>query len=304
MTRAVAMCLRVIRGKPEPSVRLRRKGVMTLMKCKTLLLAILTVELLAAAIEVQAAPTLDQANENPFSGFAQIAGEYRAQTFTVGITGTLSRFEVELFGVGATGSAVFEIWNTTSGQPVAVPGTALASATIEFSGVDHAFVGADLSPGISVRAGDVLAIVLKGGASQLAYWDHTADLYPSGSAFTTADPTGPWISIGGFGGAQDFNFRTFVDTAPAVLLQTLHDDVTGFGPARILERTVAQAQVYYAVPDIQATCAALRFFDYEVRVIWKLSKATRKAASWKITKAQMDDWLGQSGSIQIALGCT
>jgi hypothetical protein len=79
---------------------------------------------------------------------------------------------------------------------------------------------------------------------------------------------------------------------------------TGFGPAKILERTVAQAQVYYAVPDIQATCAAMRFFDYEVRWIWRLSKATRKATSWKITTAQMDDWLGQSGNIQIALACT
>ncbi|MGB7904801.1 MAG: hypothetical protein WCF43_08920 [Steroidobacteraceae bacterium] len=269
------------------------------------LVAILAAGLLAVPMAVQAAPTLDQANDSPFAGFAQIAGEYRAQTFTVGITGTLSRFEVQLFGVGATGNAVFEIWNTTTGEPTAIPGTALASATISFSGVNHTFVGADLTPGISVRAGDVLAIVLKGGASQLAYWDNTGDLYPSGSAFTTdtADPTGPWIQIGGFPGSRDFSFRTYVDVTPATLLQTLHDDVTGFGPARILEKTVAQAQVYYTVPDIQATCAAMQFFDYEVRVIWKLSKATRKAASWKITTAQMDDWLGQSGNIQIALAC-
>ena len=47
----------------------------------------------------------------------------------------------------------------------------------------------------------------------------------------------------------------------------------------------------------------MRFFDYEVRVVWRLSKATGKAASWKITTAQMDDWLGQSGNIQIALAC-
>jgi len=269
------------------------------------LVAILAAGLLAGPMAVHAAPTLDQANESPFTGFAQIAGEYRAQTFTVGLTGTLSRFEVQLFGVGAPGNAVFEIWNTTTGQPAAIPGTALASATISFSGVDHAFVGADLTPGISVRAGDVLAIVLKGGAGQLAYWDNTGDLYPSGSAFTTAtaDPTGPWISIGGFPGSRDFSFRTYVDVTPATLLQTLQADVTGFGPARILEKTVAQAQVYYAVPDIQATCAAMQFFDYEVRVIWRLSKATRKAASWKITTAQMDDWLGQSGNIQIALAC-
>jgi len=269
------------------------------------LVAILAAGLLAVPMAVHAAPTLDQANDNSFTGFAQIAGEYRAQTFTVGITGTLSRFEVQLFGVDATGNAVFEIWNTTAGEPAAIPGTALASATISFSGVNHTFVGADLTPGIPVRAGDVLAIVLKGGADQLAYWDHTGDRYPSGSAFTTAtdNPTGPWILIGGFGGALDFNFRTYVDVTAATLLQTLHDDVTGFGPARILEKTVAQAQVYYAVPDIQATCAVLRFFDYEVRVIWRLSMGTRKPASWKITTAQMDDWLGQSGSIQSALGC-
>ena len=267
--------------------------------------AILAAGLLAGPLAVQAAPTLDQANESPSTGFAQIAGEYRAQTFTFGITGTLSRFEVQLFGVGATGNAVFEIWNTTTGEPAAIPNPALASATVSFSGVDHAFVGADLTPGIPVRAGDVLAIVLKGGAGQLAYWDSTGDLYPSGSAFTTAttDPTGPWIRIGGFGGARDFNFRTYVDVTPASLLQSLHDDVTGFGPARILEKTIAQAQVYYAVPDIQATCAVMRFFDYEVRMIWRLSKATRKAAAWKITTAQMDDWLGQSGNIQIALEC-
>jgi len=280
---------------------------MTLQRCKMLVLAILAVELLAAPMAVQAAPALDQANDGPFTGFAQIAGEYRAQTFTVGMTGTLSRIEVQLFGVGATGSAVFEVWNTTAGgQPVAVPGTALASATIDFSGVNHTFVGADLTPGVSVSAGDVLAIVLKGGPPQLAYWDHTGDLYPSGSAFTTstADPTGPWIIIGGFPGARDFNFRTYVDVSPAVLLQALLADVTGHGPARILEKTVALAQTYYDNDDIQATCAVLQFFDYEVRVIWKLSNATRKPAAWKITTEQMDDWLAQSGSIQIALGCT
>jgi hypothetical protein len=266
------------------------------------LMGLLAAGLLAGPMAIQAAPTLDQANENPYTGFAQIAGEYRAQTFTVGITGTLSRFEVELFG---TGSAVFEIWNTTSGQPVAIPGTALASATITFSGVNHTFVGADLAPGISVNAGDVLAIVLKGGPSQLAYWDHssdpfdsTIDPYPSGSRFTTAtlDPAGPWIRVGGFPGPSDFNFRTYIDVDPATLLRTLRGDVAGFGPAGILEKTVAQALVYYAVPDIQATCAV-------VRVIWQLGKATRKPAPWKITMAQMDDWLGQSGNIQVALEC-
>lgn len=90
---------------------------------------------------------------------------------------------------------------------------------------------------------------------------------------------------------------------PAALLQTLHSNVTGAGPGKILEKTVAQAQTYYAVPDVQATCAVMRFFDYEVRVIWRLSNVTKRSAPWKITTEQMDDWLGQSGSIQIAIGC-
>ena len=90
---------------------------------------------------------------------------------------------------------------------------------------------------------------------------------------------------------------------PGTMLQQLLTDVTGVGPGKSLAKTIKLAQTYYAVPDVQATCAVMRFFDYEVRVIWKLSKATRKVAPWKITTEQMDDLLGQSGSIQIALGC-
>ena len=84
---------------------------------------------------------------------------------------------------------------------------------------------------------------------------------------------------------------------------SLLEELQGVGPGKILERTVARAQVYYAVPDIQATCSVMRFFDVEVRAIWRLSMVTRRSAPWKITTEQMDDLLGQSGSIQIAIGC-
>jgi hypothetical protein len=190
------------------------------------LLAIFSLGLLAGPTVAHAVPALDQANDAPFTGFAAIAAEYRAQTFTVGRTGVLSRFEVQLFGVGATGSAVFEIWSTASGRPVAIPGTALGSATLSFSGVNHAFVSAELTPGIPVNEGDVLALVLKGGAFQQAYWDYssdpnnpTADPYTRGSRFTTStsDPTGPWIPLSGFPGPSDFNFRTYVEIAPAAI---------------------------------------------------------------------------------------
>lgn len=107
--------------------------------------------------------------------------------------------------------------------------------------------------------------------------------------------------------ASAFNAMAITATPPvpdvASLLRQLRAAVTGKGPGRILERTTAQAQVYNDVPDRQSTCAALRFFDIEVRATWKLSKLAKKPASWKITSEQLDDWLGRSGAIQIALAC-
>jgi hypothetical protein len=47
----------------------------------------------------------------------------------------------------------------------------------------------------------------------------------------------------------------------------------------------------------------MRLFDLEVRATWKLSMATKRSPPWKITTDQMDDWLAQSGKIQIELDC-
>lgn len=107
-----------------------------------------------------------------------------------------------------------------------------------------------------------------------------------------------------FGGTEQFDNLAFsLSFTPESALAELLNNVTGVGPGKVLERTVTQAQVYYAVPDVQATCSVMRFFDFEVRVTWRLSQATRRSAPWKITTDQMDDLLGQSGSIQIAIGC-
>lgn len=51
---------------------------------------------------------------------------------------------------------------------------------------------------------------------------------------------------------------------PAAMLQQLAADVTGVGPGKSLINKVALAQTYYAVPDVQATCAVLTGFLAEV----------------------------------------
>lgn len=95
--------------------------------------------------------------------------------------------------------------------------------------------------------------------------------------------------------------RLSFGSTPAQLVADLLTSVRGSG--RNLERTVALAQTYYAVPDLRATCAVLRFFDFQVRVTYALSTRARRPWPWVITMEQMDDWLGQSGAIQIELGC-
>jgi hypothetical protein len=48
--------------------------------------------------------------------------------------------------------------------------------------------------------------------------------------------------------------------APGLLLAALLKEVTGVGPGKSLAEKVALAQTYYAVPDIEATCAVLSGF--------------------------------------------
>jgi len=65
------------------------------------------------------------------------------------------------------------------------------------------------------------------------------------------------------------------------LLQQLLADSTGVGPGKSLANKVTLAQTYYAVPDIQATCAVLESFLHEVRAQSgkKLSTAQAQALS-------------------------
>jgi len=158
-----------------------------------------------------AVSTLDQAFEGPFTASSGLnSGLYRAQTFTVGLSGLLTRFEVVL-SASAGGTSDFEIWSTVGGVPEAIPGTALAAGMVSF-GVGEAWVGADLSgSGLNVTAGDVLALVqIANSTTGFGSWRGASpDSYAGGEAFTTnlTNPSGAWLAFGG----QDFSFRTFVD---------------------------------------------------------------------------------------------
>jgi hypothetical protein len=80
---------------------------------------------------------------------------------------------------------------------------------------------------------------------------------------------------------------------PAALLQELLVDVTGVGPGRSLADKVGLAQAYYAVPDVQATCAMLTDFNQEVR-----------AQRGKLIPTELaDDLSANATAIMETIGC-
>ena len=133
------------------------------------LLAIITA-LTATANAALAAPVLDQSTLGPDVGnSATMSFNAFAQTFTVGIAGTLTGVAFGVFDKGETGGAlVAEIRTTAAGAPTS---TVLASVSLDPSQIKDPIptlpVGAaDLNPidlslfDIQVSVGDVLALVL------------------------------------------------------------------------------------------------------------------------------------------------
>lgn len=90
---------------------------------------------------------------------------------------------------------------------------------------------------------------------------------------------------------------------PTAMLEELRAAVSGVGPGRLFSRTISRAQRFNSAGNTRATCAVLRLFDFQVRLIGFLSQRVSRPAPWKITMDQMDELLGQSGAIQIQLGC-
>jgi len=80
---------------------------------------------------------------------------------------------------------------------------------------------------------------------------------------------------------------------PAAQLAALLTEVTGVGPGTSLADKVKFAQTYYAVPDIQATCAVLTGFVKEV-----------KAQAGKKISRQLDAKLiADAQAVEAAIGC-
>lgn len=150
------------------------------------------------------------------------ANAYQTQTFTVGLTGILDSFEVELGLVDpVAGTVHFQVYGTTPAGLPDLLSAPLAEVDVSYSltGGTSDFFLADISGfGVAVTAGDVLALVGVTGSivptlgdPALNWVGSSADPYAPGryNAFFFTDLESP-VSPDDFA-AYDLNFRTYVD---------------------------------------------------------------------------------------------
>lgn len=185
--------------------------------CRALFIAAVVV-----SAPVRAAPILDQSADGP-AGFPELvfSSQQLAQTFTVGLTGQLTRVDVKIrkeenppLSPGPISPLLLDIRPTASGAPQEADSPVLASASIAPATIPTVlgFVSIDLSP-IAVNAGDVLAIALlvsPGETGSFRWAGTSTDAYGGGRFFArnAAPPADVFAPFG-----SDLVFRTFVDTA-------------------------------------------------------------------------------------------
>ena len=174
-----------------------------------------------------AAPIVDQDYDPSLNLEAVINSTYdRAQTFTVGVTGTLDSVDVLIFRNPAYSDALYvDVRPTLGGVPLESDASALAAATVAGASIPAStgFLNVDLSSAsLAVTAGDLLAIVLRNDTtttstttSAYGWRGHTvnagggnpAQAYAGGAGYYRT--TGTWTAITSV--PHDLGFRTYVE---------------------------------------------------------------------------------------------
>jgi len=143
-----------------------------------------------------------------------------AQTFTVGLTGTLARLDLFINATVIAGDLFVKLLPTVGGVPVQSTALNLLSVTIPYGAVPidppnpTAFYSLDLSAfGFVVTAGDVLAIMLS-GTGNYGFGGQNNDPYAAGQFYERrTSQTLAW-SVPTVAPLADLAFRTYVDVEP------------------------------------------------------------------------------------------
>jgi hypothetical protein len=165
------------------------------------------------------APRIDQQNTNvTTSGFGFNSTAWAGQTFTAGVTGDLTRVDLDLFCSGCTGTTpnITVSIRATAGSPAVPTGADLASATIPgFSSGAGGYFSANFASPLAITAGTRYAVIMRPVANPsagiYAYVVSSANPYPNGQRITSADSGVTWVADITSGG-RDLGFKVFVKT--------------------------------------------------------------------------------------------
>ena len=180
------------------------------------------------------APTIDQQNTNvTTSGFGFNATNWAGQTFTAGVTGQLTRVDLDLFCSGCTGTTpnITVSIRATTGSPAVPTGADLATATIPgFSSGAGGYFSANFTTPFAITAGTRYAVIMRPEANPsagiYAYVVSSANPYVNGQRVTSANSGATWAADITNGG-RDLGFKAFV--------------VTGYPPAGTLTSGIFDA---------------------------------------------------------------
>ena len=165
------------------------------------------------------APRIDQQNTNvTTSGFAFNSTAWAGQTFTAGVTGDLTRVDLDLFCSGCTGTTpnITVSIRATTGTPALPTGADLATATIAgFSSGSGGYFSANFAAPLAVTAGTRYAVIMRAvanpSAGTYAYVVSSANPYPNGQRVTSSTSGAAWTADITSGG-RDLGFKAFVKT--------------------------------------------------------------------------------------------
>jgi hypothetical protein len=165
---------------------------------------------------------VDQVNTTVSSGAIGITTtRWGGQTFTAGLTGRLTRADLNLFCVyncsGSFPSLTLSLRATSGGLPV---GPDIASATIPgFNSAGGRLFAATFSSPPMVTAGTVYALIIRPvtdpSISLYAMTRSATNVYGGGQAVWSGDAGGTWTAPATGGQTTDAGFKTYVQTGYA-----------------------------------------------------------------------------------------
>jgi uncharacterized repeat protein (TIGR01451 family) len=184
------------------------------------------------------APSIDQQNTTvTTNGFGFTSTVWAGQTFTAGVSGQLTRVDLDLFCSGCTGTTpnITVSIRATTGAPAVPTGADLASGTITgFNSGAGGYFSATLGAPVALTAGTQYAVIVRAvsnpSAGTYAYvcscTSPNSNPYANGQRVTSANSGATWTADTTSGG-RDLGFKLYVNT--------------GFAPSGTLVSSVRDA---------------------------------------------------------------